>query len=73
MSRTSGFGAELIKRLFDKPAVFAFGLRPSVPRVTEPRSDARTATARSEDPFAHAVLQLAALSLSARSLLALRS
>jgi hypothetical protein len=71
--RSSGFSAELIEHLFDKPAVFAFGLRPRGGAPAGQTGEERRSSARSDDPFSHAVLQLAALSLSARSILALRS
>lgn len=72
MLRTSGVSAELVEHLFDKPAVFAVGAR-SGGAVVKQTGEQRRTSARSDDPFAHAVLELAALSLSARFILALRS
>jgi hypothetical protein len=71
--RMSGLGAELIEYLFDKPVVFAFGPRPHGGNAVGQAREQHKDSLRSDDPFTHAVLQLAVLSLSAGSVLALRS
>ena len=73
MFRTSGLNREIVDYLLDKAATFKLGSRPSRGEATEPTGKARGSAATSDDPFAHAVLELAALSLCARVILALRS
>ena len=73
MLRTSGLNTEIVDCLLDRAAMFKLGSRPSRRTTPELTREARRSGAQCDDPFAHAVLELAALSLSARIILALRS
>jgi hypothetical protein len=69
MFRTSGLNSEIVDCLLDRAAKFGLGARRT---ATEP-TGARGSAVPSDDRFAHAVEELAALSLCARTILALRS
>ena len=73
MFRTSGLNREIVDYLLDRAAMFKLGSRPSRGDATESTGEARGSAAASDDPFAYAVLELAALSLCARIVLSLRS
>jgi hypothetical protein len=73
MFRTSGLNTEIVDCLLDRAAMFKLGSRPSRRSTPELTCEARRSGAQSGDPFAHAVQELAALSLNARTILALRS
>jgi hypothetical protein len=72
MFRTSGINSEIVDYLLDRAGKLRLG-RPSRRNATEPTDGARGSAPPSEDRFAHAVQELAALSISARFILALRS
>lgn len=73
MFRTSGLSAEIVAYLIDKPVACELDARPGPRVVAELGFDHRAGGVSSDGAFTHAVLGLAALSLSARSVLALRS
>jgi hypothetical protein len=74
MFRTSGLNSEIVGCLLDRATLFKLNSRPSRGEARELTRKARGSAVPSDNPFAHAVLELAALrSLSARFILALRS
>ena len=73
MFRTSGINCEIVDYLLDRAGKLKIGPRPNRRNATEPKDGARGSAPPSEDRFAHAVQELAALSISARFILALRS
>lgn len=72
MFRTSGLNAHVVDRLINEPILLEHDTGSVRIGATELGPDPRKVH-RSEDGFAHAVLEFAALSLSAGSVLALRS
>jgi hypothetical protein len=71
MFRTSGINSEIVDYLLDRAGKLRLG-RPSRRNATE-TNGARGRALPSDHRFAHAVHELAALSISARFILALRS
>jgi hypothetical protein len=73
MFRTCGLNSEIVDCLLDRATLFKLGSRPSRRNATKLNCETRGSDVPSDNPFAHAALELAALSLSARFVLALRS
>jgi hypothetical protein len=73
MVRTSGLSAEIVNHLIDKPIGFEPGARTRRHPTSDLTVGRRESGTRSDEPFAHAVHEFAVLSLSARSVLSLRS
>jgi len=73
MLRTAGMNADIVGDLIDDPVLFGFDAAPTRLAACEQTSEPRSSAGRNGSPFAHAVLDLAALSLSARAVLALRN
>jgi hypothetical protein len=73
MFRTSGINSEIVDYLLDRVGKLKLGPRPSRRNATEPTDGARGSVLPSDDRFSHAVQELAALSLCARTILSLRS
>jgi len=72
MFRTSGINSEIVDYLLDRAGKLKLGPRPSRRNATE-TNGARGRALPSDHRFAHAVQELAALSLCARTILSLRS
>ena len=72
MFRTAGLSAEIVACAIDKPVASELGARPGRCVVAEIEFDHRASGASSNSAFTHAVLERAALSLSACSVRALR-
>jgi hypothetical protein len=72
MFRTSGIGAEIVEHLLDRPMFFTFRFRHAVLAAAPDRAAEPSQNGAPHQEFTHAVMEFAALSLSARSILALR-
>jgi hypothetical protein len=73
MVRTSGLTAEILNYLIDNVLRFELGARARRHTMSTFAIGRRDGGTRGDQPFTHAVHELAVLSLSARSVLALRS
>ena len=72
MFRTSGIGAEIVEHLLDRPMVFRFRFQHAAHPAAPDQAPDPSRSAAPHHKVTHAVMEFAALSLSARSILALR-
>jgi hypothetical protein len=72
MFHTSGLGAEIVDHLLDRPMFFTFRFQPAARLAVQDRASESCQSGAPHHEFTHAVMEFASLSLSARSILALR-
>ena len=68
MFRTSGIGAEIVEHLLDRPMVFRFRFQHAAHPAAPDQAPDPSRSAAPHHKFTHAVMEFAALSLSARAM-----